>query len=153
MPEHERRLPVPGGGYPPMTPLRGAVLGWPYDDALSSISTPDAARAALRAEAETSVADPVGLRRLWVRDVYGLLVLVVAVWFVVSFVRCRRAQGFAPARRPSWPFAGSSSRSSAAMPWLLAVVTRLARPGRGCCPVHPSPGCGGTSPGSASRSS
>ncbi len=70
-----------------MTPLRGAVQGWPYDDALSSISTPDAARAALRADTETSVADPAGLRRLWVRDLYGLLVLVVAIWALVSFVR------------------------------------------------------------------
>ena len=133
MPEHEPRLPVPGGGYPPMTPLRGAVLGWPYDDALSSIGTPDAARAALRAEAETSVADPVGLRRLWVRDLYGLLVLVVAVWALVSFVRAA-AHGFPPPL-PVLAFAAVAVLSSA-MPWLLAVVTR-AEPGPRVLPRSP----------------
>ena len=79
------------------------------------------------------MADPVGLRRLWVRDVYGLLVLVVAVWFVVSFVRAA-GQGFAPGP-PLWPYL-LLVPLSAAMPWLLAVVTRSS-PGPGVLPRSP----------------
>jgi len=82
--------PVAHGGYPPTAPLRGAVPGWLPRDWLASVSTPDAARAALRAEAETSVLDPVGMRRLWVRELYlalALGILVLAVVASVQFVR------------------------------------------------------------------
>jgi hypothetical protein len=137
MPPHEPAPLAPAGGvpggYPPMTPLRGAVLGWPYDEALTPISTPDAARAALRAEAETSVVDPVGLRRLWVRDLYGVLVLAIAAWFLVALVR-GAMRGFAPALH-LWPYLFLVPLS-AAMPWLLAVLTR-AEPARGELPRWP----------------
>ena len=61
--------------FPPMPVLRGAVPGWPPDDPLTSVNTPDAARMALRAQSETSVLDPRGLRRLWWRDVHFLLAI------------------------------------------------------------------------------
>ena len=80
MPEHEA---VP---YPPMTTLRGAVPGYP----LTWVDTPDAARATLRAEAETSVLDPVGLRRWWWWDLHFLLLLVVfllTIGVIVEHVR------------------------------------------------------------------
>jgi hypothetical protein len=51
--------------FPPMPVLRGAVPGWPPDDPLTSVNTPDGARMALRAQSDTSVLDPRGLRRLW----------------------------------------------------------------------------------------
>ncbi|HYN66873.1 MAG TPA: hypothetical protein VES93_08280 [Ornithinibacter sp.] len=132
MPPHEPALPGPGG-YPPMTPLRGAVLGWPYDDALTSITSPGAARAALRAEAETSVADAVGLRRRWLGDLYGLLVMVLALVALVAFIRFA-ARGFLPPF-PVWPML-LLAPLSAAMPWLLAVLTR-AEPARGEVPGWP----------------
>lgn len=137
MPPHEPAplAPVGGvpGGYPSMTPLRGAVLGWPWDEALTPIATPDAARAALRAEATTSVADPVGLRRLWVGDLYGLLVTVLALVALGAFIRFA-ARGFLPPF-PVWPML-LLAPLSAAMPWLLAVLTR-AEPARGELPRWP----------------
>ncbi|HET7822452.1 MAG TPA: hypothetical protein VFL10_13100 [Ornithinibacter sp.] len=73
--------------FPPMPVLRGAVPGWPTDEPLTSVNTPDAARTALRAETETSVLDPRGLRRLWLRDVHFLLALAVVVAVVVAVVQ------------------------------------------------------------------
>jgi hypothetical protein len=82
--------------YPPMTALRGAVPGWPPNDPLTSVNTPDAARMALRADSETSVLDPVGMRRLWVRDVHVVLALAVVVAVVVSMVQFLRSDFTAP---------------------------------------------------------
>ena len=73
MPDRSARLP-------PMPSLPGAAPGVQPFFPLTSISTPEAARAALTAEANTSVIDPVGMRRLWVRELDLLVVagLVVA---------------------------------------------------------------------------
>lgn len=73
-----------------MTTLDGAVPGWTPRGRLTALSTPDAARAALRAEAETSVLDPVGMRRLWLRELYLVLAVCVAVLMVVASVQYLR---------------------------------------------------------------
>ncbi|NYG07901.1 hypothetical protein BJ986_002388 [Phycicoccus badiiscoriae] len=71
----------------PMAPLPGAAPGIQPFVHLTPISTPDAARYALAAEAETSVLDPAGMRRLWVRDLSALVALVLAVLMAVLAVR------------------------------------------------------------------
>lgn len=76
--------------HPPMPVLRGAVPGWPPDEPLTSVNTPDAARLALNAAAATSVLDVAGMRRLWVRDVHVLLLLALVGlmgFATVQFVR------------------------------------------------------------------
>lgn len=95
----QQRAPIaPVGGYPPMTTLQGAVPGWPPGDRLTPVSSPDAARLTLRAESETSVLDPVGLRRLWVRDLYFILALAFLVGLLVGSVQYVRNDY----RSPSW---------------------------------------------------
>lgn len=91
MPEHESGAAAAArgvaGGYPPMTPLRDAVPGWPEEQPLTSVSTPEAARAVLRAEAETSVLHPTGLRWRVVRRTGQAVRLVGWLWLVVTLVR------------------------------------------------------------------
>lgn len=91
MPEHESApaAPVGGvaGGYPPMAPLRGAVPGWPEDRPLTPVCTPEAARAALRSEAETSVLHPAGLRWGLVRRVGEGVQLAAWLWLLAELVR------------------------------------------------------------------
>jgi|APEBP8051073058_1049385.scaffolds.fasta_scaffold00045_70 hypothetical protein len=76
-------------GWPPLAPLRGAVPGW--DGApLTAAQTRGEAAAVLRAERETSVLDPRGVRWLWWREVVFVLALValaVWVWAVVQAYR------------------------------------------------------------------
>jgi hypothetical protein len=64
---------------PPMPPLAGAAPGVQPFAPLTPISTPEAARAALAAEANTSVMDPAGMRRLWVRELDLLVVAALVV--------------------------------------------------------------------------
>ncbi len=90
MPEQQPAPVAPVGGYPPMATLRWAPPGWPMNGALTPLTSPDAARLALRAESETSVLDPVGMRRLWVRESFlgfGVAGLVLAVVASVDFVQ------------------------------------------------------------------
>ena len=72
MPDRSARLP-------PMARLLGAAPGVQPFVPLTSISTPEAARAALTAEANTSVMDPVGMRRLWVRELDFLVVAPLVI--------------------------------------------------------------------------
>jgi hypothetical protein len=72
---------------PPMPPLPGAAPGVEPFVPLTQISTPDAARAALAAEADTSVVDPVGMRRLWVREVNFFVTVVLFVLMVALAVK------------------------------------------------------------------
>ena len=72
------------GGYPPMATLRWAPPGWPMNGALTPLTSPDAARLALRAESETSVLDPVGMRRLWLRDLNFLLAMALVILMLVA---------------------------------------------------------------------
>ena len=71
--EHPR-----SSAYLPAPPL-GAVQSVPPSAPLTPVVSADAARAALRAEAATSVLDPVSLRRLWVRELDPLIVVAVMV--------------------------------------------------------------------------
>lgn len=97
MPEQPAGLVPPGGTYPPLTTLRHATTGPAMDDPLSSVRTADAARAALRAEAETSVLDPVGLRRLWWEEAHlGLFVVAAALMLLVS------VQYWSTGETPGW---------------------------------------------------
>lgn len=74
-----------GWGYPPMATLEGAVPGWPEGRPLTCATTRQAARAVLRAEAQTSVLDPRGLRRLWWREVlFVVAMLLLAAWVLVT---------------------------------------------------------------------
>ena len=100
MPEFEA---VP---FPPMPVLRGAVPGWPPDDPLTSVNTPDGARMALRAQSETSVLDPVGLRRLWWREVHFLSAMVLLVLMLLAGV-----QFLGSGHLPGW--------------WLLIAIVAL----------------------------
>lgn len=90
MPEHASQPAAPAGGvaggYPPMRPLVGAVPGWPEGRTLTSASTPEAARAVLRAEAETSVLHPTGLRWRVVRRMGQVVQLAAWVWLLVVLV-------------------------------------------------------------------
>ena len=70
-----------------MPPLPGAAPGVQPFVPLTPISTPEAARAALTAEANTSVVDPVGMRRLWVRELDLLVVAGLVVAAVVAGVQ------------------------------------------------------------------
>src|ERR671910_3698301 len=80
-------MPDRGARLPPMPLLPGAAPGVQPFVPLTSISTPEAARAALTAEANTSVMDPVGMRRLWVRELDLLVVAALVVGGVVAGVQ------------------------------------------------------------------
>lgn len=75
-----------GWGYPPMSTLQGAVPGWPEGRTLSSATTPEAARAVLQAERETSVLHASGLRWLVARRVGLAVFLLVWLFLTVTFV-------------------------------------------------------------------
>ena len=96
MPEQQPAPVAPVGGYPPMPMLLWAAPGWPANGALTPVTSLDAARLTLRAESETSVLDPVGMRRLWLREAYFALALSVLVLWVVSFVQFLRNGESAP---------------------------------------------------------
>ncbi len=88
MPEQQPAPVAAVGGYPPMSTLQWAAPGWPRNRALTPLTSPDAARLTLRAESETSVLDPVGMRRLWVREMFvglGVGMFVLAVVGSVQF--------------------------------------------------------------------
>ena len=70
-----------------MPPLPGAAPGVQPFVPLTPISTPDAARAALRAEADTSVVDPLGMRRLWTREVNALVTVALLVLVAAMTVK------------------------------------------------------------------
>ena len=80
-------MPDRGARLPPMPLLPGAAPGVQPFVPLTSISTPEAARAALTAEANTSVMDPVGMRRLWVRELDLLVVAALVLAGVVAGVQ------------------------------------------------------------------
>ena len=67
--------------------LPGAVRTVPATGPLTPVGTAEAARAVLRAEAATTVLDPVGLRRLWVRELDLLVVAALVVAAVVATVQ------------------------------------------------------------------
>src|SRR5918995_7305098 len=90
-------MPDRGARLPPMPLLPGAAPGVQPFVPLTSISTPEAARAALTAEANTSVLDPAGMRRLWVREMDLLVVAALVVAAVVSGV-----QAATNGRLPGW---------------------------------------------------
>ena len=71
----------------PMPPLPGAAPGVRPFVPLTPISTPEAARAAMTAEANTSVVDPAGMRRQWVRELDLLVAVTVVVGAVVASVQ------------------------------------------------------------------
>ena len=86
-----------GWGYPPMATLEGAVPGWPDGRTLSSAATPEEAGAVLQAEAQTSVLDPRGLRRLWWREgVFVVAMVLLAAWVLgaVEFFRSGELPGW-----------------------------------------------------------
>lgn len=70
-----------------MPTMAWSTPGWPANGALTPVTSPDAARLALRAEAETSVLDPVGMRRLWVRELAVVVASGIAVLMVVASVQ------------------------------------------------------------------
>ncbi len=70
----------------PMAPLLGAAPDVEPFAPLTPISAPGTARAALAAEADTKVVDPVGTRWLWVRAVHLLFNMVLLVLIVVVAV-------------------------------------------------------------------
>ena len=82
---------------PPMPPLPGAATGVQPFVPLTPISTPEAARAALTAEANTSVVDPAGMRWLWVRALDLLVVAALVVAAVVAAVQFTTS-----GRLPGW---------------------------------------------------
>lgn len=74
------------GGYPPMTPLRGAVPSW-QEEWLTQASSPEQARAVLLAEAHTSVLHPVGLRWNLVRRLARAVQVVAWLCLAALLVR------------------------------------------------------------------
>jgi hypothetical protein len=74
---------------------------------LTPLTSPDAARLTLRAESETSVLDPVGMRRLWIRETFIGFAGVALVLVIVSSM-----QPFQGGDLPVW--------------WPLLMVTVLA---------------------------
>jgi hypothetical protein len=77
--------------------LPGTVQTMPPTGSLTPVTSADAARAALRAEAATSVLDPVGLRRLWVRELDLVVVAALVAAAVVATV-----QYTTNGRSPGW---------------------------------------------------
>ena len=99
MPEQQPAPLAPLGGYPPMPTMAWSTPGWPANGALTPVISPDAARLTLRAESETSVLDPVGMRRLWVREAAVGVALGIFVLAVVASV-----QFFHSGELPAWWF-------------------------------------------------
>jgi hypothetical protein len=87
MPEQQPAPVAPVGGYPPMPMLQWATPGWPRNGALTPVTSPEAARLTLRAESESSVLDPVGMRRLWLRELDSAVILAVTALVVISSVQ------------------------------------------------------------------
>jgi hypothetical protein len=80
-------MPDRSAPHSPMAPLPGAARGvWPFVP-LTPVTTPEAARAALAAEADTSIIDPVGMRRLWVRELNFLTAVILFVLMVALVVK------------------------------------------------------------------
>ena len=97
MPEQQPAPVAPVGGYPPMPMMLWAAPGWPRNGALTPVTSPDAARLTLRAESETSVLDPVGMRRLWLRELNLVVALAVMVLVIIASV-----QFFSDGETPWW---------------------------------------------------
>ncbi len=99
MPEQQPAPVAPVGGYPPMPMMVCAAPGRPRNGALTPVTSPDAARLTLRAQSETSVLDPVGMRRLWVREAFVGFALGISALAVAGSV-----QFFRDDELPTWWF-------------------------------------------------
>lgn len=114
-----------------MPMMAWAAPGWPANGALTPVVSPDVARLTLRAEAETSVLDPQGMRRLWVPALVLVVNVVLVVLWLIALVQLVTGDRGPPSWwLPVWVLALPLSTGGT----FLSTTVMRARPDAGVMP-------------------